>query len=529
MPVESDFAFAADIERKLRSILFPTKRPRAPERGVIGIVYRSTGSRRSTLLLSELIYAEPGDVDWKSDVGLLFSKNYKSRAVSIASTRKRAGLIFIHTHRARLDGLPPEPSDEDYAADQRDLYFLGQDLSDGAPLVAGIVDDNFNWTVREYEFTCPMTVADARSRGPKYRLKNMRFCEGIRIWSNQLTLKDTNRSRRDRHRISQSTIHMTDSSIHMWGEEGQELLRRIRLGIVGLGGVGSILAEHAARLGVRDLVLVDFDRLSKDNFNRSQGATRLDFLLRRHKVKVAARLARKSAVNKDIQIIEIIGSVVEKDTIRHLLDCDLILNASDSPWGLQVLDQLAHAHIVPVITGGTIIKGKKQTGTLMSGKCEVTLSNPGVLCLECAGSYNRSGVTEAMEAPNVRGPRRYLDVPDDPGAVDTELERAPSVIATNGLVASLMLLRLQALIVGTTTDAINGIQRYHLLEGSLYWAVKTQCDVTCARKETVGLGDAYALPTGIDQDYKYARKAEPKNIVMRCFQFLGDFVAELRA
>lgn len=526
MIAEFDFAFAGDVERQLRSILFPLKKPWQPERGVIGIVYRSTGIRRQTLILSELVPPQAGEVTWTGD-GLIFSTPYKSRAISLVASKPNAGLIFIHTHGAKRDGSAPAPSQPDLAADQRDLYYLGQSLADGAPLVAGIADDNFCWTVREYQFNYPTTAAEVRQGNISSRQKVLRYLQRVRVVNGKLTLADTNAPRHIAGVMPNATLVMADSTIRLWGKDGQDRLRRIRVAIVGLGGVGSILAEHAVRLGVRDLVLIDFDRINKDNFNRSQGATRLDYILRRHKVVVAARLARKSAVNNDVNITEIIGSVVEKETVKHLLDCDIVLNASDSPWGLQVLDQLAHAHLIPVITGGTVIKGRGQAGILIAGKSEVAVSNPGVLCLECAGSYQRADVTEAMSPPSMRGPCRYLDNVDEAAALPPEVDRAPSVIATNGLVASLMLLKLQAIVVGTTPDTIPGTQRYHLLEGTLDMALRTQCEMDCVRKETTGTGNTYGLPTGVDEDFKAAQAADPKNRFQWFMQALRN-IADLR-
>lgn len=512
MMEEFDFALCEGVERQLRSILLPAQKPWQPERGVIGIVHRSTGIRRQTLLLSELITPLPGDVMWTKQ-GLIFSPGYKSRALSVAAGKSHAGLIFIHTHGVAPSGLPPSPSKPDLESDQRDLYYLGQSLADDAPLVAGIADEAFRWTVREYQFNFPTNAEEVRAaRGNiDSRKRLLRYIQRVRFVNAKLTLDDTNSPRYTTGAILNSTLAMTDSTIRLWGKEGQDRLRHIRVAIVGLGGVGSILAEHIVRLGVRDLVFIDFDRINKDNFNRSQGSTRLDFILRRHKVAVAARLARASAVNWDVQIKEIVGSVVEKETISHLLDCDVILNASDSPWGLQVLDQLAHAHLIPVITGGTIIKGRGHAGTLITGKCEVAMSNPGVLCLECVGSYNRSDVSEAMSPPSMRGPRRYLDNVDEIEELPLEVDRAPSVIATNSLVASIMLLKFQAMVVGTTPDTVPGTQRYHLLEGTMDMALRTKCEANCLRRATTGIGDAHRLPLGIDEDFVVARAADPKN------------------
>ena len=52
-----------------------------------------------------------------------------------------------------------------------------------------------------------------------------------------------------------------DRQVRMFGVAGQHILRVSKVAVVGLGGVGSLVAEYLARLGVGNLVLVDPTRL----------------------------------------------------------------------------------------------------------------------------------------------------------------------------------------------------------------------------------------------------------------------------
>ncbi|MGM9611972.1 MAG: sulfur carrier protein ThiS adenylyltransferase ThiF [Butyricicoccus sp.] len=52
------------------------------------------------------------------------------------------------------------------------------------------------------------------------------------------------------------------------GAENQKKFAAASVGIAGLGGLGSNIAVHLARLGVGRLVLVDFDRVDVTNLNR---------------------------------------------------------------------------------------------------------------------------------------------------------------------------------------------------------------------------------------------------------------------
>ena len=52
------------------------------------------------------------------------------------------------------------------------------------------------------------------------------------------------------------------------GDAGYAILRRARVAVVGLGGVGSWSAEALARSGVAALTLIDLDHVSESNINR---------------------------------------------------------------------------------------------------------------------------------------------------------------------------------------------------------------------------------------------------------------------
>lgn len=54
----------------------------------------------------------------------------------------------------------------------------------------------------------------------------------------------------------------------LYGEARYERLRRLRVAVVGLGGVGSWSVEALARSGAGALVLVDYDHVAESNVNR---------------------------------------------------------------------------------------------------------------------------------------------------------------------------------------------------------------------------------------------------------------------
>jgi hypothetical protein len=71
---------------------------------------------------------------------------------------------------------------------------------------------------------------------------------------------------------------MYDRQARLFGDAGQAILADAKVGIVGLGGVGSLIAEYLGRLGVGKFVLVDPERAEITNMPRLTGAYRRDAL-----------------------------------------------------------------------------------------------------------------------------------------------------------------------------------------------------------------------------------------------------------
>ena len=83
------------------------------------------------------------------------------------------------------------------------------------------------------------------------------------------------------------------------GSETMELMAQQRVIIFGVGGVGSWCAEALIRTGIRQLTIVDFDRVDITNVNRQLMATTQTI----GQVKVEALKERLLSINPDADII----------------------------------------------------------------------------------------------------------------------------------------------------------------------------------------------------------------------------------
>ena len=135
---------------------------------------------------------------------------------------------------------------------------------------------------------------------------------------------------------------------------------RTRVGIVGLGSVGSLVAEALSRIGLRHLAFIDFDTLEVRNLDRTVGASDADVAAGLLKVQVAARNTVRSATtaNPDLRLVPL--SVLSRGGLAAALDCDVLVSCVDRPWPRHLLNALAYSHLVPVIDGGIMARVRSE-------------------------------------------------------------------------------------------------------------------------------------------------------------------------
>jgi hypothetical protein len=502
-----EFALTEKQQDDVRERLFGEKRlrPQDPEQGFLAAVFTATGRSRRTLLLGPIIHPSPGDVSWSPKTGLVMSHQYYSRVLSVIQSMPGAGLINVHSHpRPRTGVAPPEPSPEDLTTDSSELCFASRALLEGRPISAAIVTYGGGISVREYTFQRPHSVTEAQSPEFGPAGATLVFAGRIRVVGPGLrVLPGDPKSRSFRSNID---VNMNDSSILLWGERGQRILSGLSIGIAGLGGVGGIVAEHLARLGAGTLVLVDYDRLEIGNFNRSQGVTRSDVEAHLPKVEVYARIAQNAATAPNFRVSVFRESVAELAGLKPLLDCDIIVSAADDAFARQVLDHAAYSHLIPVVDGGTTLIPNPLSMALQAGKSQVASAGAGHACLECQGVYAQEEATIAREGA-IWG--NYVVANAGAEASAKRELRAPSVICNNGLVASLIGLRVLAIAVGLT-PSVRGTQRYYVESGMLAWGAIKECSLDCLKSSWTGIGDTHWVPTGIDLRWKEIREREAR-------------------
>lgn len=118
------------------------------------------------------------------------------------------------------------------------------------------------------------------------------------------------------------------------GKENIEKLKKSKIAVFGIGGVGSYTLEGLVRAGIGKLVLVDFDLVDITNINRQIIAT--TETVGKLKVEVAKERALEINPNAEVEIYKNDENVKLND-VDYIVDCvdtfstkiDLVLKANE--------------------------------------------------------------------------------------------------------------------------------------------------------------------------------------------------------
>jgi adenylyltransferase/sulfurtransferase len=169
--------------------------------------------------------------------------------------------------------------------------------------------------------------------------------------------------------LSKREVERYKRQILLFGEEGQEKLKKASIFIAGAGGLGSPVSIYLAVAGVGTLTVVDKDVVTLSNLNRQ--ILHWDVDIGREKVKSAQE--KLAALNPDIRI-NVIDTTIDKSNCARLVgDADGIVDAMDNYPTRYLLNDVALKQEIPFFHGA--IRGfYGQATTIIPGK---------TACLRC--------------------------------------------------------------------------------------------------------------------------------------------------
>lgn len=127
----------------------------------------------------------------------------------------------------------------------------------------------------------------------------------------------------------------------------QERLRRARVLVVGVGGLGGVSAAYLVAAGVGHLRICDGDKVELSNLNRQ--ILYADADIGKPKAILAAK--RLSAQNPEIKIDAVLDALTETNAGRLASGCDLIIDGLDSHSDRLKLNKASFDLNIPYIYG----------------------------------------------------------------------------------------------------------------------------------------------------------------------------------
>lgn len=170
-------------------------------------------------------------------------------------------------------------------------------------------------------------------------------------------------------RFNASEFYSRQTALPELGSEGQEKLRRSKVAVVGLGGLGSASALYLALAGVGHLRLVDQDTVELHNLHRQILYSMND--LRYPKVEAAAtRIAQR---NPEVSIEPVAENLREINVEKIVEGMDCVVDGLDNIRTRYLLNRACAEHNIPYVFGAAIG---------LEGNLSV-FTPPETPCLEC--------------------------------------------------------------------------------------------------------------------------------------------------
>lgn len=457
-------AMTEEVDRKLRKHL---TRPDGQEDLCFALYRPSRGRNRFTALITDVLLPQHGDRQVHYNVS--FNPQYFERALAAARV-EGCGLALLHSHPDALawQGMSPDDREAETgiaaaAKVTTGFPFLGLTLSAASGF----------WSGRSWVRTAPRRWVP-------------RNCENVRVVGSSLTAW-TCELVKSRPGQPEALLR----TIHAWGFEVQRQLSSLRVGIVGLGSVGALVAEELARMGFREVVGIDFDVIKEHNRDRTLNAYPENVAIADLKVNLAARAAFRAATMPGFSFAPIAKGINTTDAYRAALDCDVIFSCVDRPWPRAILNHMAYSHLIPVIDGGIAVSRRKD-GQLRSADWGAFVAGPARQCLSCAGQFN-SGLVALEQSGDLDDPQYIEALPDD-----SPLKRNENVFAFSMALAALEVLKLVQLVARPAGVLAPMSERYSFPSGGTILDTTSACHENCSYTGLTAKGEAAGNPGIMD-------------------------------
>jgi molybdopterin-synthase adenylyltransferase len=136
------------------------------------------------------------------------------------------------------------------------------------------------------------------------------------------------------------------------GANGQTKLAEASVLIVGMGALGTVLANHMVRAGVGRVRFVDRDYVESSNLQRQMLYDEED--VRQSLPKAVAAERKLARINSSVQLESIVSDVTAANAERLIEEVDLVLDGTDNFHTRFIMNDACFKHGIPFVYGGAV-------------------------------------------------------------------------------------------------------------------------------------------------------------------------------
>jgi hypothetical protein len=215
----------------------------------------------------------------------------------------------------------------------------------------------------------------------------------------------------------------------VFGNKTVELLRSLRVAVVGCSGTGSWIAEQLARLGVGELILIDPDKVEDKNLNRILATSEGDIGIS----KVEALRKRLTTYGTNVRVKPLPSTVLTEAAVHLLATCDVLFGCMDTVEGRDILNRTASFYSIPYFDLGVQLRADGR------GNVETVCGSVHFLLPDGSSLFSRGVYTpEMLRAESLKrtNPAQYAAELDE-GYIRGVAVGSPAVISVNGFCATM--------------------------------------------------------------------------------------------
>lgn len=425
--------------------------PDGKENAAVLLCGASETKTQRTLLVRKTLPVPPELYEERTDYRLKISPAFYNRVIDECLAQK-LNPVLVHSHPGSDE---PWYSTSDDFGESRLLHTLNELLPGATPaslLVSRDLPAGRSFAAGKFQPLESLTIVGRR-------IRTYRFAAGKKAAA-------TNGGQFDRQILA-------------FGPEGQRLISVLKVGIVGVGGTGSIVAEQLGRLGVTDFTLIDPDLVEESNVSRLIGSYVKN--IGSPKAKVIGSHLLKLGAEK---VSAVQDSAIRQSVLTQLRSRDIVFSCVDNDRSRAILSRFSYQYLIPVIDIGVRLDAR--SGQVSAAAGRVSVVGPGMVCLRCSHHVNSERIRAESLSPVEREAlvrEGYVMGIDDP---------APAVISLNATIAGLGVTAALNLFLNFTGGTQPVDQLYDATEGIIFTAQplhEARCDICDDNVGAKGLGD----------------------------------------